>query len=68
MLPYEHIKSIHDQKQAQYIAERDKAQLAAIAKAGKPGLIDRLASAVVEALGLSGKTLDERRRRPIRLA
>ena len=68
MLPYEHVKSIHDQKQAQFIAERDKAQLAAIAKAGKPGLIDRLANAVVDALGLAGKTLQEQRRRPIRLA
>ena len=68
MLPYEHIKSIHDQKHAQYVAERDKAQLAAITKSGKPGLIDRVASAVVEALGLAGETLEERRRRPIRLA
>ena len=61
MLPYEHIKSIHDQKHAQFVAERDKAQLAAIAKAGKPGLLDRLATAVVEALGLAGQTSTGRR-------
>ena len=64
MLPYEHIKSIHDQKAAQYMAERDKAQLAAMVKAGEPGVIQRMAKAVGEALQTAGELLSERRIRP----
>ena len=68
MLPYEHVKSIHDQKAAQFMAERDKAQLAAMVKAGQPGILERMAKAVGEALKSAGEVLTGRLSRPIRLA
>ena len=46
MFPYENVKSIHDQKMAQFISEKEKAQMAKMRKAGRPGLVERVAGAV----------------------
>lgn len=50
MLPYEYVKSIHDQKMAQFVAQREKDELVRMLNAGRPGAVKRLAQAV-RALG-----------------
>ena len=68
MLPYEHVKSIHDQKMAQFLAERDKDQMARMVKAGRPGMIQRFTEALGEAVKTAGTALVERRGGPAQAA
>lgn len=41
MFPYENVKSIHDQKMAQFISAKEKVQMARMRKAGRQGLVER---------------------------
>lgn len=50
MFPYENVKSIHNQKMAQFIAERDRDLLVRTLKAGKPSQIKRLGDAAGDML------------------
>ena len=57
MFPYEYVKSIHDQKAAKFMAERDKVQMASLARAGQPSALRRRVEEIVESLRNFGQTV-----------
>lgn len=68
MFPYEHVKSIHDQKMAQFGAERDRAQMAQMRRHGQPGAMETVAQAIGQGLLAIGEAVRPRGGRRLKSA
>ncbi|MCH7900874.1 MAG: hypothetical protein IH818_08165 [Acidobacteria bacterium] len=67
MFPYENVMSIHNQKMAQFVSEREKDQIARMFP-GRVGSVERMTKAVGKGLKSAGEVLANRRSRPIKPA
>ena len=67
MFPYENVMSIHNQKMARFVSEREKDQIARMLNPGRVGPVERMAKAVGNGLKSAGEVLANRRSRPIKL-